>query len=180
MPKSSARKKKPAIVAKPHDRRAEPPHNATITTDQVDDPYEPGASLLVVRSLRDDLLATMLHRRQITRWQFEAGRQWQILWQQAEIGSMRSIDPEQLRVDGTSPTNPARRWRALQRLHHISKIIGTQGQGMLYDVLVTGLTLRGIAAGRGLSSRPGSNDLIYLGRRLRECLDAVAHELGLA
>lgn len=182
MRKLLARKKKPAIVPKPHDRRAEPPHNATITTDQVDDPYEPGAPLLVVRSLRDDLLATMLHRNQITRCQFEAGRQWQVLWQQAEVGSMRSINPEQLRVDGGPPRDPAahRRFRAIVRLDRIRHALGQHGNSLLRDVLITGFTLRSIAAARGLDCRPGCNDLIYLGRRLRECLDTVAHELGLA
>lgn len=170
-------------MAKPHDRRAEQiPLNARIATDEVQDPYDPTASLLVVRSLRGDPLAAMLSRRQITRCQFEAGRQWQALWHQAEISPPRAIDPERIRVDGGPARDHAerQRFRAIARLDRITSHIGRSGDALLQDLLVAGMTLRSIAAARRLDPRPGSSDLIYLGRRLRECLDTIAHELRLA
>jgi hypothetical protein len=157
-------------------------HRANVVVDTVDDPLEPGAALAVIRSLRDDVLATLRARGHVQQHQFMAGRAWQRLYELAEIGGARSIDPELLRVDGRGPTTTRelRRVRAIKYLVRINNKLGQYGEALLYDVLIGGLTLRDIAAGRRLDARSGSRDLIYLGRRLRECLDVVAHELHLA
>jgi hypothetical protein len=174
--------KLPSVDRKHHDRRAKVPQNAQVTLAEIDDPYEIGSKILAVRSLRDDVLATLRARDHIAEHQFAAGRAWQRLYEQAEIGGARSLDPRWLRVDGHKPTTTrdVRRLCAIKYLVCIGRKLGQHGTALLYDVLVAGLTLRDIAAGRRLDARSGSRDLIYLGRRLREALDTVAHELGLA
>jgi hypothetical protein len=166
-----------------HDRRAaELPHGASVAVDEVDDPLERGATLLVVRSIRDDQLAALRARGHIAEHQFAAGRAWQLLYARAEIGGAKSLDPTKIRVDGAGPGTviAARRMLAAKRLVRIGMRLGKHGETLLHDVLVGGMTLRRVAAARGLDARPGSGDLTYLGRRLRECLDTVARELGLA
>jgi hypothetical protein len=166
-----------------HDRRAtDLPIGANVALAEVEDPLERGATLLVVRSIRDDQLAALRARGQIAAHQYAAGRAWQRLYEQAEIGGARSLDPRKLHVDGGSPSGviAVRRQRAIKHLVHIGRSLGQHGAALLYDVLVSGLTLRKVALARGLDARAGSHDLVYLGRRLRECLDTVAHELHLA
>jgi hypothetical protein len=166
-----------------HDRRASAlPAGAPVAAVEVDDPYEAGARILVARSLRGDRLAAMLARRQVEPHQFEAARAWLQLYRVAEIGRMRSIDPEKIRVDGSAPRESAdrRRFRAIAKLNQLRHELGAAGDAILRDVLVAGMSLRGIAASRGLNVRRGSNDMVFLGRRLRECLDTLAHEVGLA
>ena len=55
--------------------------------------------------------------------------------------------------------------------------LGAEGAALLGLVLARGQSLIEIAAARGFDARPGSKDLIYLGRRLRECLDQVAEAI---
>jgi hypothetical protein len=166
----------------PHDRRAEGlPRGASVAVVEVDDPMEPGARIVAVRSIRDDVLAALRARSQISECQFQAGRAWQRLYRQAEIGGVLSIDPAKMRVDGgNAAERGARQIRAVLRLTHLRHALGANGDTVLRDVLVAGMTLRAIAAMRGLDARAGSNDLVFLGRRLRECLDTVAREFGLA
>ena len=64
-----------------------------------DDPYERGAKLTVLRSLRDDPLAAMHNARQIDQAQFVAGRHWQRAFELAEVGGVRAVDPTRERVD---------------------------------------------------------------------------------
>jgi hypothetical protein len=163
-------------------RAQELPKDARVAAAEVDDPYEAGARILVARSLRGDPLAAMLARRQVEPHQFEAARAWLQLYRVAEIGRIGSIDPEKIRVDGSAPRESAdrRRFRAIAKLNQLRHELGAAGDAILRDVLVAGMSLRGIAAARGLNVHPGSNDLIYLGRRLREVLDTLAHEVGLA
>jgi hypothetical protein len=135
--------------------------------DLVDDPYEHGKMLGVVRSLRDDRLALLRNRGHILQHQFAAGRAWQQLYEHAEIGGARSLDPGKLRVDtsGGNVVVAARRLRAVKRLVRIRRRVGARGEALLYGVLVDGLTLGELGA-------PAA--------RLRSCLDTVAHELQLA
>lgn len=170
------------VERKLHDRRAELlPHGANVALAEVDDPLEHGARLLVLRSIRDDVLAAMHARGQLAAHQFAAGRAWQRLYEQAEIGGAQSIDPRKIRVDGRGPTTArdVRRLRAAKQLVRIDLRLGQWGGNLLHAVLVAGQTLRRVAAARGLDAQPGSSDLIYLGRRLRECLDTTAEVLGL-
>jgi len=72
-----------------HDRRAREVSRGTrghIVEVEVDDPYEAGAKISAVRSVRDDPLADHLARGHIDQAQFEAGRAFQKAFAVAERG----------------------------------------------------------------------------------------------
>jgi hypothetical protein len=94
---------------------------------------------------RQDPLAAMLARKQITPTQHVAARRWR----QADAAA----------------------------LARCRQILGAEGNALLGLVLTRGQSLREVAAARGFDARPGSNDLIYIGHRLRECLDAIGEVL---
>lgn len=90
-----------AATAQVHDRTtSDVPMNAQIAVDTVDDPYEKGAKITVVKSLRDDPLEWMKSRGSIKEWQYAAGRHWQYLYEQSQVGSVSAIDPTKECVDG--------------------------------------------------------------------------------
>ncbi|MEY9806966.1 hypothetical protein [Bradyrhizobium elkanii] len=119
------RKKQPFNPA--HDRRAQDLlRNAQVAPAEVDDPYEQGGKLLVLRSTRDDPLAEMLARGQITECDFAAGRHWQWAFESAEIGSVCGIDPSKEAVDGGRMNDPIsdRRDRAGRELKRARDRLG--------------------------------------------------------
>ena len=84
-----------------HDRRStDLLANAMAIPVVVDDPLEPGAKLVVMRSIRDDILAAMLSRGEIDQAKFDAGREYQKNAEVAEIGNVQAIDPSKEAVDG--------------------------------------------------------------------------------
>ena len=76
-----------------HDRRAREINRgsaAHIVEAEVDDPYEPGAKISAVRSVREDPLADHLARGHIDQAQYLAGREFQRHFGVAEIGRAQS------------------------------------------------------------------------------------------
>lgn len=99
-PARFARDGKPAEPA-PHNRQAtDLLRNAMVAPVVVDDPYSPGEKIAVVRSLRDDVLATMFTKGEIDQAGFDAGRLYQKHAELAEIGNVAAIDPRKEAVDG--------------------------------------------------------------------------------
>lgn len=74
--------------------------NAQVAPVVVDDPYEPGGKIAVVRSIRDDILAAMHARKEIDQAEFDAGRKYQFYAELAEIGNVQAMDPAKDKVDG--------------------------------------------------------------------------------
>jgi hypothetical protein len=74
--------------------------NAQVAPVEVDDPYEEGGKIVVLRSTRNDPLADMKSKGQIDDCDYVAGRHWQAAWENAEIGGVRAIDPTREAVDG--------------------------------------------------------------------------------
>ena len=95
-----------------HDRRAtDLPINAKVAGTVADDPYEPGAKITVLRSLRDDPLAAMHNAKQIDQAQFIAGRHWQRAFELTSVGGVRAVDLTRERVDGGGIPQPRSRTR---------------------------------------------------------------------
>lgn len=165
----------------PHDRRAtDLPFNAKVATAVADDPYEPGAKLTVLRSLRDDPLAAIHNAKQIDQAQFVAGRHWQRAFELTEVGGVRAVDLTRERVDGGAipqPTLSDVQIRAFGDLKRATAALGLEGESLVKDFLGRSLTLRDIAARRGANSE---RERGYIGWRLRECLDTLALEFGYA
>ena len=128
-----------------HDRRARTVNRglaAHIVETEVDDPFERGARIATVRSVRDDPLADRLARGHIDQAQYQAGRAFQEHFRRAERGP-RSIQWSE-RVDGSAPPealNDAqlRSWRWLDKCH---RRLGTDGSMLVHDVLVRNMSMR--------------------------------------
>ena len=165
----------------PYDRRAtDLPINAKVAPVLADDPYEAGAKLTVLRSLRDDPLASMHNAKQIDEAQFIAGRHWQRAFELAEVGGVRAVDMTRERVDGggiPQATISDAQIRAFGDLAKAVTALGLEGESLIRDFLGRGFCLRDIAARRGAHSE---RERGYIGWRLRECLDTLAVEFGYA
>lgn len=164
-----------------HDRIAtDLPINARVAPILADDPYEHGAKITVIRSLRDDPLAAMHNAKQIDESQFVAGRHWQRAYELSEIGGVRAIDPTREAVDGgqiAQITITDSQIKAFGDLKRAIIVLGMEGESLIRDVLALHLTVAQAADKRGLFSEMARK---YLGRRFRECLDTLAIEFGYA
>lgn len=153
---------------------------------EIDNPfYAPGSPRHVprrihaVRSLRDDPLARLHDRRQISDSEFRAGRDFQKLLEHAELGRMRTNDPSREPVDGGIGVSDGlndREIRAFRQLASLWPILGKDGSAILRAFLGERQFLAAIAGARGLDADQPT--LRYLGRRVRECLATLATEFG--
>jgi hypothetical protein len=159
--------------------------SACQATIAVDNPHrQPGhptaiATVTVLRALRDDPLARLHARRQITASQFRAGRQWQAARETIEASSLPSIDPAAPFVDCARrlppPPSIDRINRARGDLTRWSAALGDVGANLIELVLVRGHTCEQIAAANG---EPSARAVDYWGRRLREVLTTLADRMG--
>jgi hypothetical protein len=169
-----------AAVPLVHDRRATELVHQDVVAEEVDDPYEPGATILVMRSLRHDPIAAMWKKGHIDECQYRAGREWQKAYEFAEIGGARAIDYTRDKVDGgqiAQPTVSDKQARAIADLTKSAKALGDYGSSIVYDVLACHMTIAQTANRRMMTSEA---ELKFIGRRFRECLDTIAIVFGLA
>lgn len=180
MAKRAGRKRKTEVTLPAvHDRRStDLLRNADVGAIEVEDPYEAGAKIVTLRSLRDDPLARLHSRKYIDEAQFHAGRNFQSDWEKAERGP-RAIDPSKEAVDGGLMPDPIdeRQTKALVRLNGVMKVLGADGSAIVHAILVGGQTLEKVAEGRNLAGKTWTE---YFGRRFRGCLDEMAVYYGLA
>lgn len=166
------------MTPKVHDRlAADLPINAIVSPVIVDDPYEAGAQITVLRSLRDDALARLACRGHIDRQLVLAGRAWQADYELVEIGNLRGIDTTRDAVDGGRfpDLDTDRRCAASDRIARDDKALGQEGAILIRRVLVSGMTFEQIGAERG---DIGQFMIKYLGRRFREALETLAQIRG--
>jgi hypothetical protein len=154
--------------------------NAQVAPVEVDDPYEEGGRIVVLRSTRHDPLADMKSKGQIDQCDYVAGRHWQAALDNAVMGRVQAIDPTRPAVDGGGRrpellTDTQR--RAVQDLKAAREALGREGHQLICDVLGSGMSITQAACNRGLSSEA---DRKYTGRRFRECLSTLAVRFGYA
>jgi hypothetical protein len=161
-----------------HDRRAREINRGAvghIVETEVDDPYEAGARISAVRSVRDDPLADHLARGHIDEAQYLAGREFQRHFGIAERGP-RAMQMAEA-VDG-SPLHETLTDAALMASKWLAKCygaLGRDGSALIHDMLIANRTTRQIAAARGMV---GSDWERYFARRLYEALDCLALVFG--
>ena len=164
---------------KVHDRQStDLLRNAQVAVIVVDDPYEAGAKISTVRSLRNDPLAGLHARKSIDEAQYQGGRAFQHDFEAIQAGP-QAIDASQPYVDRSF------RHRsmsdafsgAMARLKLADKELGQLGASLTRDVLIHGMSIQQIGVARGTG---GEIELKYLGRRFRECLDCLALVYGFA
>jgi hypothetical protein len=131
--------------------------NAKVAPVIVDDPLSRGDKIAVMRSIRDDVLAEMLSRREIDQAQFDAGRKYEALCEQCELGSVQAIDPRKEAVDGGKGYEGItdRQIDAVRHLGEAARILGPKGESMVRFVLISrrpfsalGLSQRATSAAR--------------------------------
>lgn len=166
---------------KVHDRlSSDLPINSRVAVAIVDDPYsQVGEKIQVIRSIRNDPLAALHSRRQIDDAQMTAGRKWQALYEGAEVGSIRAIDPGKEAVDGGGIIEPItdHQIKSLRGLKESKQALGMEGYILVRDILAESLTMAQAAQKRGMGTEP---EVKYIGRRFRECLETLAILWGLA
>ena len=175
------RRRRSLRAAKVHDRRSRDlPLNAEVATIEVDDPLaiEAGEKIVALRSIRNDPLARLHSRGQISEAQYRGGRAFQNDWERAERGP-QAVDPSREYVDGAQAREPITEGqrKAALRLNRVERELGSDGAVLVHEVLILGLTMEQISKRRGLS---GQRWMDYLSRRFRECLDRLALVYGFA
>jgi hypothetical protein len=157
------------------------PFNGRIVTDVVDNPYQEGpAKIEVTRSIRDDPLAGLYSRRHIDTAQFHAGRRYQHYYETAGVGMVRAMDPMKEPVDGRGASHTAFNDAQLYAFHKLKEArahLGIAGDRLVREVLGDGIEIKEIARRRGYLTQ---RDVVYLGKRFRECLETLAVAWGYA
>lgn len=174
-PTTLARKQDKTTI---HDRlSADLPINSMVAPDVVDDPYERGVKLRLIRSVRDDPLAGMLSRGWIPQHEYAAGRKWQAMHEASTIGCISAIDPTKEAVDGGRIPDVLtdHQAKAMKALRAAREALGLRDSVYVADILGERLTLAQCAARHGLVGERGIN---YIGRRFRDALDTLAELWG--
>ncbi len=159
---------------------ADLPINSNVVEAIVADPYsDTGDKIKVLRSVRNDPLASMVSRGQIDEAQFQAGRKWQKLHDCSTIGSIQAIDPGKEAVDGGGMREflTDRQIDAFKELTASYEKLGTNGRKLVFQILGEGLSIAEAARQWGYS---GDREINYFSRRFRECLETLAIHWGLA
>jgi hypothetical protein len=157
-PRRFARGGKPKPPAEPiHNRQStDLLRNAQVAAVVVDDPYEPGARIAVLRSTRDDILARMEAAREIDQAQYDAGRLYQKYAEQAEIGNVQAMDPAKDKVDGgqigsSDMTNE--QVNAVRALGGARKALTPDGEYLVRRILVERASFTKIAGSERKATR---------------------------
>lgn len=173
------KRQKPSDLKNVHDRRTtDLLRNAQVAPIEVDDPMEPGGTLIVMRSTRNDPLAGLHARHHIDEAQYQGGRAFQHDFETAERGP-RAIDPSKEAVDGGLPPEAITEGqrKAAVRLALVHRELGANGSALVHAVLIGRKSIDRVCMERMLTSQR-END--YVGRRFRECLDCLAFIYGFA
>ena len=166
---------RPSLI---HDRRATDisrGHRNRVVETEIEDPYESGARISAIRSVRDDPLADHLARGHIDQAQYLAGREFQRHFGIAERGPRamalaEAVDGSPARETLTDEQLKAGKW--LSKCH---AALGRDGSILIHDMLIKGMSSRQIAHARGVANADWQR---YIARRFYECLDTLALVFG--
>lgn len=151
---------------KVHDRRStDLLANALVAQAIVDDPFAPGEKIATVRSIRDDVLAAMLSRGEIDQAQHDAGRKYEDLIEQAEIGNVQAINPGKEAVDGGMGYDGGitdRQINAVRALSEAARVLGARGEGLVRFVLVSRRPFAALGLDRRNTDRARTKFFTYL------------------
>lgn len=162
-----------------HDRRSTDTLSAgQYAPIEIDDPYQDGEKIVVLRQLRFDPLARLHSHHQIDEAQYHAGRCYQRDWETAERGA-RAIDPTKEAVDGGHLPEPItdRQAKARKRLIRVRAELGRVVRPLIHGVLIEGSSIEAYSILQGRAGARWSN---FYGKMFREGLDVLAVEYKLA
>lgn len=178
---SKTKRRHPYDPSKAHDRRATESNrgvNKHLAPMEVDDPYEPGAKITVMRNKRNDPLGSLHAHKSIDEAQYRAGRAFQDDHEAIEHGA-KAADPSQPYVDcsivamGVSDSFS----KALVRLNRAHAALGLDLSPLAHDVLVRGWTYGQVAAARGFAGERWEK---FFGMSFAVCLHRLSYIYGFA
>lgn len=159
-----------------HDRKATDVLAALqVVPVEVVDPFDRGAKILTMASVRDDLLRRLHSSREpIEDALFEAGRAWERDWQYAQGGrSSGSQFMERVDTSGFSGDVLTDRQReAMKRLAIADRALGQVGCAIVRDLLGSNLTYEKAAMKH--RGDAGDRSVRYIRERFKECLKVLA------
>ncbi len=144
----------------------------------VPDPYRPGETIAVVVNLAEHPLEMMLARSRLDQSLYEAGVRFRRIFEAAEIGPGRGIDPAKIKVDGGRFGDPLSNSvvHAQFELQRLAADLGLVGERIVSAVAGQGSTVAELA-----KRWPGPEDertkRDYLTMRLKEALKLLAEEV---
>ena len=172
-------KRRPYDPGKIHDRRTcDLVRGAEVAPIEIDDPLEAGGRLYVMRSTRNDPLASLHARKYIDDAQYQGGRAFQGDFETIQ-SRPQAVDASQPYVDRSfMPRGISEAYSgAFDRLNAAHAALGQIGSALAHDVLIDGRTMAKVAARRNLAGEQWEK---YFGMRFRECLDCLALVYGFA
>lgn len=166
---------KPRVSAKRRRRAAQPAPLTAIVS--VPDPFEPGAALGVVVSLRLDVLRQWHARKAIDDAQFAAGRWFQGLYERAEIGGAGALRYDKPKVDGGFPVDPLTEKvvQATADLRALHPVLGTIDYPLVCRIVGQGVSLEEQARHTGWN---GCDAVRYIAKRVKDALTVLADHRG--
>jgi hypothetical protein len=135
------KKSKPISIAQQYPQ-------AILAADDVDDPYEKGAKLRVVRNVKEHTISLLHHLNRIDDAQRFAAMEFCRRFEQASIGQQRAIDYSRVRVDGGMLAEPLseRTQEAVEWLKECSRYVGSRAWPILISVAGEGRGLNEVAS----------------------------------
>ena len=155
--------------------------NAQLAAAEVDDPFEEGGKILVMRSTRNDPVADMKARGHLTECEYQTARHWERAYEHAEIGGVPAMDFSKEAVDGGSIREVLtdRQTKAMKELRLARNALGDAGNYLIVQVLGTKMTLMQVCQQR-TNGAVGDSVYKYTRRRFHECLGTLAVLFGYA
>lgn len=120
---------------------------AVLAVDDVDDPYEKGAKLRVVRNVKEHPISMLHHLNRLDDAQRFAAMEFCKRFEQAGIGQQRAIDYSRVRVDGGMAAEPLseRVQESVEWLNQCSRYVGSRAWPILISVAGEGRGLNEVA-----------------------------------
>lgn len=146
---------------------------------EVPDPWEPGARISVPCNMRESPIEHMAARKRIDGAQKDAADRYRDLYERAQLGPLRAIDPVKEKLDGGGSGDAFSdgMLEAARELAATNRSLGRVAAALLIDVVGEGVTLDAMA--RRYPHLQDKRAQGYVTGRLIEALDQLVDRWGL-
>lgn len=145
---------------------------------EIDDPYEAGGKIAVMRHIRKDPLANLHARKSIDEAQYQGGRAFQDDFETIERGA-KAVDPSTPYVDcSRGPERVSDAYsKAFNRLNVAHAALGADHSPLAHDVLIRGWSYKQVAEARGFVGERWEK---FFGMSFQVCLHRLSYVYGFA
>lgn len=151
---------------------------------EVEDPYEPGVTRVVMKNVRSTPIDQMYHQKRIDHAQHACAMRFQQLCEKAEIGPLQGIDYGKQRVDGGKVSEILTQVvvNARKELMEVPRVVGPVGYTILCAVVGRGESIRSFVGTHpaylyGLEGRRAEG---FVSGKIVEALDALIEHWGMS